>query len=78
MSLNLPAFLALKGPPDIAQGETLGLKFKSEASPEGAFYTPAKKLRTPLQGSALLVWPTQGFTLGYIRSPRWGCPGCKA
>jgi len=162
MSLNSPAFLALKGRPDIAQGETLGLEFKREITPEGdlceshhadgpegtteisrwrkppecaaesdeprmgrlkihevnrvfqsplsglghllgpyrwltppanihrpsgpwpatfaevsegASYEPAKKLGTPLQGSPSLMPGTQGFTLGYVRSPLWGCLG---
>jgi hypothetical protein len=75
MSLNPPAFLALKGPPEIAQGETLGLEYKCEISPEGASYKAAKKLGTPLQGSPYFVPGTQGFTLGYVRSPLWGCLG---
>ncbi len=31
-------------------------------------------VRTPLQGWPTLRVLTQGFTLGYVRSPLWGCP----
>jgi hypothetical protein len=72
-----PSALALKGPPEIAQGWsealTLGLHVCFGPALKGRPKLFGGRIRTPLQGLPLALPLTQGFTLRYVRSPRWGC-----
>jgi hypothetical protein len=68
---------ALKGPPEIAQGWsealTLGLRVIFPPALKGRSSMFNKGVRAPLQGLLFALPLTQGSTLGYVRSPRWGC-----
>ena len=64
--------LALKGPPDIAQGKTLGMGCHFSSALKGRPKTFHSFVSTPLQGLSLSLPKTQGFTLGYVRLPLWG------
>ncbi len=72
--------------PSIARGETPGNPPHPPYRPERAdvpapfssclgtypIHLPAQAPRAPFQGANLCRRPTQGFTLGYPRRPRWG------
>ena len=68
---------ALKGPPEIAQGWsealTLGLQVCFRPALKGRPHLFGRRVRTPLQGLPFALPLTQGFTLGYVRTPLWGC-----
>jgi hypothetical protein len=71
--MSARTLLALKGPPHIAQGETLGIRMKKRAKPGALIISPS--FRTPLQGLPPLLEQTQGRSSGEPSLQPWAILG---